>query len=86
MGEASRCNAGVLRALRANEPPFRVWDPNRPQSPCGFAFLGLKPPPLPSSQQQCLNWNDVRAGELRGVLAAYLAPSLLYAGMCVSAS
>src|SRR5258705_11177698 len=64
--EASRCNAGVRRAQRGNEPPFRVWDPDRPQSPCGFAFLGLKPTPLPCSQQQCLNWNDVRAGELRG--------------------
>ncbi len=75
-----------LRAPLANEPPFRVWDPNRPQSPCGFAFLGLKPSPRPSSQQQYLNWNDVRTGELRGIFVAYLAPCLLYAGMGVSAS
>ena len=43
----SRAAWPARECANANGSHPRPWDPNRPQSPRGFQFLGLKPPPLP---------------------------------------
>ena len=44
-----------------------------------FEFLGLKPPPLPRSQQQCPHGNDAHEPENYGALVERLALPLLNA-------